>query len=179
MSHKKVTAQGAPFNLLVGTHPYGSQPNTNVNAPFVRKTVTTQVIQTDKDAVNTNARMGLSGWGIDTPAYGSLTVLDNDFSTGEVIIQLGNYQLISYIDFQPGVSVNATATAIASAISRLPGYSANAGGAVVVVIYDVGTADQIEFTVLQLGSKVNLGNLTPNNGLLAVGSPCVQPPIIG
>ena len=178
MAHKRVSAQGSPFNMVVGTHPYGSQPETNVNAPFVRKTVTTQVVQTDKGAVDRNARMGLTS-GTYTPARGSFAVLDNDFSTGIVIIQLGDYQLISYIDFQPGAKEDETASNIADAISTLAGYSARAGGAEIRVEYDCGTADQIEFRVLQLGDVENLGKFEPSNGLLAVGSPCVQPPTIG
>jgi hypothetical protein len=162
---------------LVHTYAAGTDPSERANPRPIRNTVTTEVALVDGGHQVLNANIRQDVWGL-APEMGSFTVLDNDFSTGSVSLTLGDYQLISYVDFTPGATVHDTALAISASITKLPGFSASVVGAVVSVIYDTGTADIVEFSVLQLGQKVNLGNFTPNNGYLAVGSPSIQPPII-
>jgi hypothetical protein len=67
------------------------------------------------------------------PPTGDVEVVDNTFSGLSATLQVGPYSLVSNRDFIPGGGVIATATALATAISALPGYTATPAGAVITV----------------------------------------------
>lgn len=130
--------------------------------------------------VNVNAqgrpRNGLMSGAIARPS-GVVTVADADFSTGNTLLQIGVFEIQEGIHFAADpLSVNNTATALAEAIARLPGYSATAVAADVTI---EGPADhdssQITFTVRHYGTIVNL-TLSPTTGLLTAGSPTFGAP---
>ena len=106
---------------------------------------------------------------------GQFTVADNDFTTGLAVLVLGEYRVISNIDFIPGVGVNDTAIAVAAAISRLPGFSATPTAAVVAVTWD-GTIDVVDFYALHYGTKVNFTPFIPASGEMAMGRPAILAP---
>ncbi|MBV6342825.1 hypothetical protein [Candidatus Magnetobacterium casense] len=70
-------------------------------------------------------------------------------------MHLGNFILISNVDFLVGMNVNATAVNLATAISRLPDFAATVVGPVVSVTYGP-TMDEVEFWALHLGTRYNL-----------------------
>lgn len=109
-----------------------------------------------------------------TPANGTITVANNDFSTGRARIQLGDWDLLSGVDFQQGALAANTASLIAAAIAALPGFGATANGAVVTVTY-VNTIADIDFRVWHYGTITNF-TLSPTTGLLNFGVPAISGP---
>jgi len=105
------------------------------------------------------------------PETAGFTVANNDFSTGRVEIVLGDFTLISGVDFAVGLNVGATATAIAAAITNLTGFTSTALGAVVSIEYDIGTAHKIDFRVNHYGTVTNLTPLDPTTNYMDLGSP--------
>lgn len=75
-----------------------------------------------------------------TRPTGSLTVASNTFAPGSATVYVGPFELVVYRDWTPGGGVNATATAIAAAITNLPGYDATAAVATVSVEGPLGAA---------------------------------------
>lgn len=75
-----------------------------------------------------------------TAPTGSFTVANNTFTPGSASILVGPFEVIAYRDFTPGGGVNATATAIATAIGNLPGYDATPAAATVTVSGPLGAA---------------------------------------
>jgi len=112
------------------------------------------------------------------PALGQFTVANNNFGTGRAVLVIGNYRLISNIDFIPGGGAPATAAAIAVAIGRLPGFAAIPAGADVLVGYQSGPADEISFRAEHYGTVINFDPFVPANELLAAGSPNIEPPAL-
>jgi len=179
MAHKRVRGYGAAPTYLVRTFPHGTDPSLNnpvLGAPLpVRNTVTEGPIANGSS--NQNGRLLVGAGGI-AGATGQFTVADNDFSTGRVKLLLGDHELLSNIDFLPGLNVGATATAVAAAISLLSGFSATALGAVVTVLYDAGPADFVDFRVFHYGIHVNFDPLVPATGQLTTGDPSISAPLI-
>lgn len=173
MSIKKTTSAGA-FTMLVGSRPYCSDPAWNGHTPPTpRSTVALGQITTGGAATNacvtaTSPPVGRSG---------TLTVADNDFTTGWAEVILGDYRLISVLDFAVGVAAANTATNLATAISRFPGFRATALVAVVTVVYDAPMGE-VEFRVLHRGTKTNFTSLSPNTGFLGGGDPTVGPLVL-
>jgi len=180
--HKRVSAHGGPFTTLVRTYPYGTDPEILPTRPGqpppLRNTITQQVIWTDKGATLNNARMvpGTPPLTVEA-ASGMFLVADNNFTTGRAALLLGDFALVSNIDYAVGGGVAATAINIAAAINRLPGFFATFIGPVVTVGYDAGPADVVEFRAVYYGSHTNFA-LNPDTGELHTGSPFVGPPLI-
>jgi hypothetical protein len=157
--NKRRVYSGKPFTVLTGI------------APLERTATFGQIMAGGKLS---NDLMVTDPAGI-VPASGSFTVNDNDFTTGRAEIILGNYSIVSNVDFYPGINVAATAANIVLAISGiLPGFRADRIGAVVTVYYDDGSANDVDFRVVHLGEKVNFNALSPSTGLLQFGSPRTQ-----
>lgn len=106
-----------------------------------------------------------------------LEVADNDFTTGTAEIVLGEYTLISNVDYLVGGTTGATATNIAAAIDNLPQYSAIAAGSVVEITREP-PLERVDFFVRHNGSITNFTNLVPDARLMDSGSPDVSPPIL-
>ena len=182
MATKKVRPHGPEFVVLVGHHPYGADPSHNNPVfqapPPTRQAIGYQAVNTHYDggvhATHVNARMG--GAPPHTVQTASLTVADNDFTTGIARLVLGDYVLLSNIDYVVGGTVNATATNLAAAINNLPEFEATANLADVDIEYHVGAANEVEFKVFHEGTKTNFTPLTPADGFMAKGEPSVSAP---
>jgi len=177
--HRRVTAP-SPFEVLVGTYPHHTEPDRSppLQPAHTRTAVLYGPIHTDGNAHLQNgllARNLLVPTDI-FPSLGTLQVANNDFTTGRAVIVLGNFRLISNIDFITGGAPALTAIAIAAAIERLPGYDAVAVGPGVVIGYTAGPADEIDFKVEHYGTITNFTPLVPADGQLAQGSPDIEPP---
>lgn len=161
---------------LVRTYPYGTDPALpglqGKPMPIIN-TIRFGVIS-GQGGQFSNGRL-LTGPGGASPATGEFTVSDNDFSTGLTVLTLGENKVISGIDFAQGVSTDATAIAIAAAISRLPGFVAVADTSVVTVGWG-GSFDEVDFYAVHYGSKINYTLFTPSNGFLAMGRPAITAP---
>jgi hypothetical protein len=177
MATKKGRNHGQPFTVLVGNFPYGSDPTHNLpafQAPTPsRQAATHQVLTVGDNRVSAQNHIGLM---VGAPAVktGTLTVADNDFSTGTAVLALGDFTLTSGIDYVIGGSVNATATNIAAAITTLPGFEATAVAADVTIDYTSGPADIVDFRVVYYGTKTNF-TLSPTDGFLGNGGPHFGP----
>jgi len=178
---KGVRSQGT-FKVLVAHPKWGGDPTVPGplgKPPVARRTFAFAPVAYQSDAgaqTSANARLTLGPTGL-TPSHGEITVADNDFTTGRAEVRLGNYYLLSNLDFIPGVNANATAVALAAAISLLPGYVATANLNVVLVQFG-NTADTPEFVVRFLGARTNF-TLSPDNGHLHVGNPAIGAPLVG
>ena len=164
--------------MLTPVFPYGSDPSASPPQQPTPRWSSCGItnILTDGNAKTQHGKMNLVGATV-APATGSLTVANNDFSTGRAEIRLGNFRLTSNVDFVPGINVQATAVVIAAAISRLFGFAATAPGAGVVNIqYQSGPADRIQFEVIHYGTITNFTPLDPTTGILTYGSPAVGAP---
>jgi len=179
--HKRVTAP-SPFEVLVGTYPHHTEPDRSppVQPAHTRTAVLYGPIHKDGNAQIQNGLMDRNPLAPTDifPAVGQLLVANNDFTTGRAVIVLGNFRLISNIDFIPGGAAALTAAAIAAAIDRLPGYDGVAVGPGVVIGYTAGPADEIDFKVEHYGTITNFTMLNPADGLLASGSPDIEPPLL-
>jgi len=179
--HRRVHAP-TPFRVLVGTYPHHTEPDRSppLQPAHTRTAVLYGPIHKDGYAqiqnglINTNPVAPFTPY----PAVGQFTVADNNFTTGRAILVLGNYRLISNIDFIPGGGAAATALAIAAAIDRLPGFDALAAGINVVVGYYSGSADEIDFRAEHYGTVVNFTPFIPPTGEMFTGSPNIEPPVL-
>ncbi len=191
MSRKLVTAQ-APFKMLVANLTGGSDPSRgrSGNPVKARSTFTQQHfldiagrgVETTPVSPKTagiGVRMGHVKYTVGTlpvRATSTITVANNTF-LGPTTIQLGDYVLTSDEDFVVGAGVNNTATNLAAAISRLPGYSAAAAAAIVTVSGLTGIlGNEVLFT--SGGSSPNNLTLSPTNGRMSGAEPRIGPPII-
>ncbi|MEL7340988.1 MAG: hypothetical protein AAGM67_10910 [Bacteroidota bacterium] len=107
---------------------------------------------------------------------GTLTILDNDFSTGRAILELGIYELVAGEDFLVGAAATDTATNLAALISLLPGYTAVAAGADVNIEGPKDLQEEV-FKVLYEGTIQNY-DLVPVDGVLTPNGLSVQGPRI-
>jgi len=105
-----------------------------------------------------------------TNQTGSVTINDNDFTTGRAFVFIGRYVLEAGEDFAIGGAVGATATNLALAISRLTGYTATPAGAVVNVVGPLGS-QRLTWRTQVFGTKANFSAITPDSGFLAPGDP--------
>lgn len=122
-------------------------------------------------------QMGLMT-GAPAKALSTLTVDDNDFTTGAAKLYLGEYELISNVHYTPGGTTDLTATAIALAIGNLPGFEATALASVVTILGPYGPdGDTITFEVVYEGTHTNF-ILAPTTGFMGDGAPVVGPPRI-
>ena len=161
---------------LIRTYPYGRDPAVpgllGMPTPLIN-TVRFGIIGGEGGkSYHGNMQPGPAGVAL---SNGQFTVANNDFTTGLAVLVLGEYLIRSNIDFIPGVGVAATATAVAAAINRLPGFSASALGAVVTVEWG-GTIDEVDFYATHYGTITNFTPLIPNNGRMAMGRPAIAAP---
>lgn len=171
MATEKVTTCGPAVTVLVGVLEHGSDPSRGEsgNPAKLRSTVRSQTFNKGGKLVQ----------GLLTGTVGkqsaSFEVVNNDFATGRAVIRLGDYQVISGMDYQPGADVGATATNIAAAISALPGFTATANVAEVTINYSTPVGD-VTFEVLHLGTVANFGTVTPSTGFMTPGGPNIGAP---
>lgn len=175
---KRVRAQGAAFRTLVRTYACGTDPSLHHGAPGAAPSVMINTVALT--AIHTEGGKAINGSMVVAAAgvvreTGTFRVADNDFTTRAELI-LGDYRLLSNVDFLPGAGVNDTATAIAATIAVLPGFTALAVAADVTVRYD-GTADIVEFKAIHYGTHTNFTLLVPATGFLATGSPAIGAPV--
>jgi hypothetical protein len=114
--------------------------------------------------------------GATAPSLGSITVVDNDFSTGEVILYLGEYEFLNGEHYLVGAADTDTANNLAALINNLKGYSASVSG---------GTTVDIEGPPGPLGGNIMLDveyfgtiqnfTLSPTSGFLTAGGPSIGP----
>ena len=179
--HKRVHGPPA-FKMLVRTYPSGTDPSASppVLPVPLRNMVTSGPILFDGNTVLQIGRFVVDPGGPPpiAPAFGRVVVADNDFSTGRAIVLLGDFKLISNIDFIPGADVNATAITLAAAISNLPGYIGTPIGAAVRINYYSGPSDQITLEARHYGSIANFTPIIPATGEMAVGWPRIGPPLL-
>lgn len=161
---------------LVGIQPWGTDPTVHGLLGQPNPTISTAkfgVISKD-GGNNINARLQTGPAGPHS-STGEFTVADNDFTTGQVTLILGENRVISDIDFIPEVLVADTAAALVVAINRLPGWAATSNGALVMVEW-CGPIDEVEFYALHYGTKTNFTPFVPANGFLAMGRPNITAP---
>lgn len=174
MTTERITAHGQAFTTLHGVLTHGSDPSRGESGNPVKhiSTVTSQVLhhQGHRDIQGLRA-------GAYTPQTASFEVVDNDFSTGVATLLLGDYEIKSNLDYLPGVDAAATAAVIATAIGRIPEFTASALLAVVSITREP-PMDRVEFRVLFQGTVVNFTSVTPENGWMEQGAPTVSPPTI-
>ena len=106
------------------------------------------------------------------PSTATITVSDATFSGGSTILFIGKYSLISNVDWAP-VEGNtaASATALADAISALPGFSAVPAGSDVNVEGPAGLAGlDVTLEAEYNGTAANF-TFTPDTGFFAAGQP--------
>jgi len=170
--------QGKAFGTLIGIYPYGTDQGSSdvFNQPAaIRQTMTVSVTHTPNHNVGmTFSRMGLNG--AVAGQTGTITVVSNDFSDPAEIL-LGDYRILSNVDWVPGVGINATATSVAAAINRFPGFIASANGAVVSVLYEGASSADVDFLPLYHGEITNF-TFAPNLRLMTKGSPQADAPLV-
>jgi len=174
MATKKGRHHGQPFTCLVGNFPYGSDPSHNLPQfqvpPPNRQAITHQVLTVGDNQVSAQNHVGRMDGAI-APKIASLTVADNDFSTGAAVLTLGDFTFTAGVDYVVGGAVGATATNLAAAISTLPHYTATPSGADVDIEYTGGPADQVDFRVTYYGTITNFTPLVPATGFMDNGGP--------
>lgn len=113
--------------------------------------------------------------GVPVASAATLSVDDNDFSL-PATLYLGQYVLVSDVDYVVGAGVAATATALAAAIDALPGYTAPVPGAAIISITGPLGPDgnDVLFEAIYGGDIQNF-TLTPADGSLAGAEPFVGP----
>lgn len=174
MSILRTTATPA-FRQIVGTTKGGADPSKGEAFNYV------PLHQTRKDQVIKTGGYRGTRFGVmpssSAAQTASLRVINNNFGTGRAVILLGDSEIISHIDFQPGNSVNTTATAIAAAISKLPSFAAVAAVNVVNITY-LPAQDVVTFEVRHLGTIINFDSVTPSTGSMAPGVPGITGPVL-
>jgi len=112
------------------------------------------------------------------PATGDVTVADNTFAGTSASLFIGPYELVSGRDYIVGGAAAATATAIATAVSNLPGYTGTPAGAVVTVDGPAGQAG-LRFDATYRGGAENFTfTYVDQDGVLSqgIGGGPIEPP---
>lgn len=165
----------APTTVLVA-HQTGAKDSKG-NPVTIRSSFTYQTVVGAKGG-NYNA---LTSEDPGSPATATLTVSDDNFTTGEAHLIIGDVTYISGVDFVTGGGTAATATNIAAAVNnnrRVNGVTAEAVGSDVNLSGPFGDLiEDIVFAVLYRGSVVNF-TLSPVDGFFVKGSPSLEGPEI-
>lgn len=174
MTTQRILPHGSAFTTLHGVLTHGSDPSLGeVGNPVKHiQTVTTQALSPQGG----RSFIALVG-GAKAAQSASFVVDDNDFSTGVATLVIGNYQIVSNIDYLPGATTDLTATSLAASLDRLPGYSVSSAGSTVTVLREPAL-EKVEFRILHLGTVMNFITLIPSNGFMDPGGPHVSPPIL-
>jgi hypothetical protein len=180
MATKQGRNHGQPFTCLVGNFPYGSYPDHNMpiyqNPPPNRQAITHQILTIGDKRTSAQNYVALLAGAI-SPKVASLTVANDDFTTGTTVITLGDFTLTSDIDYVTGGGAAVTAANLAAAITALPGFTATVpAGAQVDIEYGYGPANQVDFNILYNGTITNFTPVTPDTGLMDNGGPNFAPP---
>jgi len=112
------------------------------------------------------------------PELGGIVIADNDFSTGRAAILLGDYKLISNIDFIPGINIAATAVELAAVINRLTGFFAVAGPTGVEFGWGSGPIDEVTLRAIHYGTVTNFTPVLPVGGFMLEGRPARTAPLL-
>lgn len=124
--------------------------------------------------------IGLMDDATPSPSTGQVTVGDNDFSTGEARLLIGDILYVSGTHFIPGASTTDTAVNIVQAINfNTPQtkVSAENVGNVITISGPTGPFGNLDFRDLYTGSVQNF-TLAPNDGELTLGDPTLVAPEI-
>lgn len=147
----------------------------HVPVPGVRETITSGPMKLGRKWGN---RRRPPGQATQTASF-RVNVAANAMSPGETVLRLGDYILVSGVDFVPVVgNSNDTATAIAAAISALDGYTATANAADVSVVW-TGFMGRRMFEVSQRGDVSHVTLISPADGLMAFGAVGPAAPQLG
>ena len=173
MAVKNAQVHGSAFTTLHGVLRHGSDPSRGeIGNPAKHiQTVTSQVVEFGLER-GYNALLT----GSPTPQTASFLVASNVF-TERAEILLGEYTLVSNIDYLVAGTTALTAAAISAAIDRLPGYTATPNGSTVDITREPPLA-QVDFRVLHHGAVENFTTLVPAEGLMNPGAPVVGPPLL-
>lgn len=164
----------APTTILVAN--LTGQLDADGNPVKARTGFTHQHIMGDRGRFA--ARGLVVGGDTPAPATATLTVVDNDFSTGDALLYLGAYELVSALHYAIGGDVNVTATNIAAAIDNLEEFAAVAAGPVVSIDGPVGLAGtEVTLEAVFEGTIANY-TLAPTFGLMTEGSPHFGTPTV-
>ena len=173
---KKLKA-GKPYTYLVGVPTDSSDPSKGPegNPRKARTSVTLQHVSGNNGVGATTLLGRIQGTAAEATC--SITVDGNVEALAGDTIYLGDYEINEGTDWELGVSVNATATALASAIDNLKGFSAEVNGV---------TLNQVDITGPKGPSQVKLelttrsGNLSldPDGGYMTKGGPSLKGPSI-
>jgi len=154
------TYLGQPFRVLTGLRP-------------THRSMLIGQIKTGNKITNGLLVEGITGI---QPETASLLVANNDFSGGRVEIVLGDFTIVSGVDYAVAATAILTAANIAAAITNMTGFTAiNDGSATVSIWFDIGTAHIVDFSVNHYGILENLTTITPADGEMALGSPAPGP----
>lgn len=177
----------APYNILVANLDRPAMPEKGIAAHKIRTGFRLSHIQAlGKGATMQGGSMVVAQTGLGlidayaagapTRPTGTVTVANNTFSGDSALLRVGQYTIVSNIHFAPGGGVNATATALAAAISLLPGYSALAVGAVVTIQGPAGAlGDALQLSAEYQGGAKNYTLVWPHlQGFLGYSS---NPPL--
>lgn len=181
---KLITGQ-KPYTYLVANLRQGSDPSKGPagNPQKMRSTYTRQHFPEVPKAGDpsddefyshstpgTHTRLGLVE-GESTPATATVTVADNDFSAGATLY-VGEYTLVSGVDFSVGGTAGDTATNLANAINNLDGFTASPSGSDVDITGAGGPAGNEARLEAEYGAGVTNFTITRFSG----GLPEIGPP---
>ena len=171
------TRVSKPFTTLVAN--LSGQLDVNGNPVKLRTGFDQQIVSSLKSEGHVNNIMGRLDTSLGfVQSSGTVTVIDNDFTTGQTLLYLGEFELIAGIHFVVGGDVNATSVNLAAAIDNLSGFSATAVAPVVTILGPTGPdSDQIGFSVVYEGTKTNY-TLAPLSGSLLQGEPSIGSPLV-
>lgn len=141
-------------NRLVANQGAGGSPDKG--APFNAQTIRTAWSSRN---MSEGARRGFQGsmvrtLGTDYRPTMRVTVADNNFGTGACLLKVGDYVFQANVDYLVGALAANTATNLAAALDRIPGWEATAVGADVTFSYP--HPGRVRCEVRHLGTITNL-----------------------
>jgi hypothetical protein len=169
-----LTDQGGPFNRLVANSDAGGNPE---KGPPNNTTIIRRAWMAGNMAEG--ARPSFNGIQVapgaaDPRPTGTLTVADNDFSTGPCIVQIGDFEFIPGVDFAVGALAANTADNFRDALLEITGWFASTAGAVLTFRYP--HPGRIRFEVHHHGTITNMTPLVPLTGRLSYGGTATAAP---
>jgi hypothetical protein len=158
-----------PFTFHVPVR-LGSKPEVGYNGQNLRTTVTMGTALINDRPVHINMQGGNH---VDSTI--SITIEDNDFSTGNVVLILNDEYTITFgLDFIIGADVDETAANLSSCVNNIPGFLSTSLDEV-CTIYTSGL--KATYILKQMGSITNV-SIDPDNGYFQDFSPDIEGPEI-
>jgi hypothetical protein len=156
-----------PFTVLVAH--FTGQKDANGNPVKARTGFQMQHLLDDQGRVTNVFSAGLP-----TESSAQVTVSNADFSTGEAILWIGDFEIETNVHWTPtGGDATQSATDLAVAIDALPGLAAVAIGAIVSIDGPMGPSGQAwPFRAAYTGTITNY-TLSPVNGYMQGGNPTI------